>query len=210
MNNVWNFSAKWGTMLETAYPYTATYTAGTCKHDSTKIVVKAGVAGSVTAANALTRLQSGPMTIAIAAGNDFVRYYKSGFLTSANGCPTTVDHGVLLVGYGVENISKTDYGIKSTTKRWASAQEIAAKKCVNAAEVYTETTVTTTVTTINKQCILNKAAVTTTTTGDVGVWKIQNSWGTAANDGGFIKFAKEDTGLGVCGMNQYIGFINVI
>jgi hypothetical protein len=42
------------------------------------------------------------MTIALSAGNNQFRYYKDGILTSADLCPTAVDHAILLVGYGVE------------------------------------------------------------------------------------------------------------
>lgn len=56
MTNVWNFTKTWGVMPEGTYPYTATYADNTCKHDATKIVVKSAIYGSVTAANALTRL----------------------------------------------------------------------------------------------------------------------------------------------------------
>lgn len=45
-----------------------------------------------------SRLAQGPMTIAVAAGNDCWRYYSAGVLSAANNCPTNIDHGVVLVG----------------------------------------------------------------------------------------------------------------
>ena len=45
-----------------------------------------------------SRLAEGPMTIAVAAGNDCWRYYESGVLSSEHNCPTSVDHGVVIVG----------------------------------------------------------------------------------------------------------------
>ena len=38
------------------------------------------------------------MSIAVAAGNDCWRYYKSGILSEENNCPTGLDHGVAIVG----------------------------------------------------------------------------------------------------------------
>lgn len=43
-------------------------------------------------------IQNGPMTIAVAAGNDCWRFYSGGILTAANNCPTRIDHGVVVVG----------------------------------------------------------------------------------------------------------------
>jgi hypothetical protein len=43
-------------MTNADYPYTG-LNAQTCKHDKTKIVVKAGINGKVTATTALARLQ---------------------------------------------------------------------------------------------------------------------------------------------------------
>jgi len=38
------------------------------------------------------------MTIAVAADNDCWRYYKSGVLDHTHDCPTSIDHGVVIVG----------------------------------------------------------------------------------------------------------------
>ena len=43
-------------------------------------------------------LQKGPMSIAVAAGNDCWRYYESGILSEENNCPTGLDHGVAIIG----------------------------------------------------------------------------------------------------------------
>ena len=43
-------------------------------------------------------LQTGPLSIAVAAGNSCWRYYKSGILSKANNCPGGIDHGVAIVG----------------------------------------------------------------------------------------------------------------
>ena len=40
----------------------------------------------------------GPNVTYVAAGNDCWRWYSSGILSSAHGCPTNYDHAVTLVG----------------------------------------------------------------------------------------------------------------
>ena len=80
-------------MTNADYPYTG-LNAQTCKHDKTKIVVKAGINGKVTATTALARLQLGPLSIGVSANNDVFRYYKSGILYSGNLCPTNLNHAV--------------------------------------------------------------------------------------------------------------------
>jgi len=43
----------------------------------------------------------GPIAIGIQANQDAFQYYKSGIITS--GCGQDLDHGVLAVGYGIED-----------------------------------------------------------------------------------------------------------
>ena len=38
------------------------------------------------------------MTIAVSAGNSCWRWYEAGVLSTANECPTSIDHGVVVVG----------------------------------------------------------------------------------------------------------------
>ena len=42
----------------------------------------------------------GPNVTYVAAGNDCWRWYTSGILTGAHGCPTSYDHAVAIVGVG--------------------------------------------------------------------------------------------------------------
>ena len=122
MTNAWNFSRDWGMMTNADYAYTAVN--GTCKYDRTKALLKTGLYGTVTSATALTRLAKGPMSIAVAAGNSVWRYYRSGFLTSADLCPTALDHGVMLVGYDTAPIG-------TVTCRDATSAEKTAAKCAD-------------------------------------------------------------------------------
>jgi hypothetical protein len=122
MTNAWNFSKDWGMMTNADYAYTAVN--GTCKYDKTKALVKTGSYGTVTSANALARLAKGPMSIALAAGNSVWRFYKSGFLTSADLCTTAIDHGVMLVGYDTAPIGTVNC-------RTATAAEQTAVACAD-------------------------------------------------------------------------------
>jgi len=47
----------------------------------------------------------GPVAVSIEADTKTFQFYKSGILDSSN-CGTTIDHGVLAVGYGIENDKK--------------------------------------------------------------------------------------------------------
>ena len=104
MHNAWNYIRDYGSMTHADYPYTGVN--GSCLYDATRIVAKVTVHGAVTSATALTRLLQGPLAIALSAGNNVWRYYRSGILTSANLCPTRLDHGVLLVGH--ETVAATE------------------------------------------------------------------------------------------------------
>ena len=100
MSSAWNFARDWGVMTNADYPYTKT--VGSCLHDNSKIAVKAGIELNHLPADALEKLKTSPLTIAIAAGSPF-RFYKSGILTSADLCPDFyLDHAVIIVGYAVE------------------------------------------------------------------------------------------------------------
>jgi hypothetical protein len=51
-------------------------------------------------------------------------------MSSANGCPTAINHTVMIVGYGVETIvTSTAQGTPNTTCRTATLAEIAKRLC---------------------------------------------------------------------------------
>lgn len=99
-----------GLMTEDDYPYTSsTGSSGTCKADSSKVV-------SGSAPTKYTDLQQSddamtaaidqqPVSIAIEADQSSFQFYSSGVLTAK--CGTSLDHGVLAVGYGT--LDGTDY-----------------------------------------------------------------------------------------------------
>ena len=136
--------------------------------------------------------------MAVAAGNDCWRYYKSGVLSSANGCPTRLDHAVLAVGLATETVTiPGEKGTTTKTCRRAKRRERRAKSCPG--DAYYR----------RKRCCLRETTEgTPDSTEEVLVWKIQNSWSTRWGDQGFIKL-KVEGGSGVSGSNQVIEWITV-
>jgi len=93
---------------EASYPYTAT--DGTCKSSFTAAIPEGGITGYKTVGNFFfgaskssmqSAIQQQPVSIAIEADQYAFQAYESGVLSS--GCGTSLDHGVLAVGYGSES-----------------------------------------------------------------------------------------------------------
>ena len=105
MDNAFTWIEKNGGLCsESTYPYTSgtTKTAGTCQTSCTnvansKVVTYADVAASSDSAM-MAALATQTVSIAIEADQKDFQLYKSGVFTGA--CGTTLDHGVLAVGYG--------------------------------------------------------------------------------------------------------------
>jgi len=98
-----------GITSESAYPYTAK--DGTCSATGKPTVatitsfvdVNPSDDGALYAA-----LQKGPVSVAIEADQESFQFYSSGILTSA--CGAQLDHGVLVVGWGVDkSLNSTSY-----------------------------------------------------------------------------------------------------
>lgn len=105
MDGAFKFIMENGQCSDSAYPYTSgvTKTSGTCKscsavaHISACSDVKPNDQISLKAAVAQQ-----PVAVAISADTKLFQSYSSGVITSAS-CYTSLDHGVLIVGYGTEN-----------------------------------------------------------------------------------------------------------
>ena len=86
------------------YPYTAT--DGTCTK-CTPVVSISGCA-DVEPNNQLalkSAVSKQPVSVAIEADTRYFQFYSGGILTSSS-CGTQLDHGVLIIGYGVESSQK--------------------------------------------------------------------------------------------------------
>jgi KDEL-tailed cysteine endopeptidase len=66
-------------------------------------------------ANSVSDLQTAaakqPVSVSLAASTNYFQTYSSGILSNATACGTTVDHAVLVVGYGYEATSNMNYWI---------------------------------------------------------------------------------------------------
>jgi cathepsin L len=97
---------KHQTMRESDYAYTSgtTMTESKCSYD--KDLGVTNVSGYVQVKKNTDSIKAAieitPVNVAVAAGNDVFRNYKSGIVTEEDGCPTRVDHAILAVGYGYE------------------------------------------------------------------------------------------------------------
>jgi C1A family cysteine protease len=106
MDNAFQYAIDTGMCTESAYPYTSGVTkeSGTC--EKCAAVVKVTGCSDVPAGNQLLLKEAvalvGPISIALDAETALFQSYSSGVITSAK-CGTTLDHGVLIVGYGTEN-----------------------------------------------------------------------------------------------------------
>ena len=101
MDSAFNYIIDNGICDETEYPYSAT--KGTCNECSS--VVTLADCNDVSPNNQQDLLQAvsmNPVSVAIEADTKVFQMYKSGVITGDT-CGTNLDHGVLIVGYGIEN-----------------------------------------------------------------------------------------------------------
>jgi len=104
MHNYWKMSKEIGSQTNEDYEYEAQ--DGVCRNQNNKVIASKmlnyGWVGYTGDQNQIDRikeqLQTGPMSIAVSAGNDCWRWYKGGILSALDNCPTSIDHGVALVG----------------------------------------------------------------------------------------------------------------
>ena len=105
---------------EAAYPYTAKSGLFACKYDKTKGEVGATTYTDVpkSSSSALkAAIAKGPVSVAIEADKPVFHQYTGGII-SGTSCGTSLDHGVLAVGYGSEG-GKDFYIVKNSwTTSW--------------------------------------------------------------------------------------------
>jgi len=102
MDNAFKYAKANKIETESDYPYTGK--GGSCAYSSAKGKVVLSGLTDVTV-NSGTQLKAAvaqqPVSVAIEADKSVFQSYKSGIITST-ACGTTLDHGVLVVGYGTE------------------------------------------------------------------------------------------------------------
>jgi C1A family cysteine protease len=102
-----NYLEKYFAMSEASYPYTSgtTGTAGTCAYNAANTTGVGVVSWAWTTPYVATGIQAAvyaqPQSISIEANKLCFQFYKTGVLDNTN-CGTSLDHAVLMVGYGTD------------------------------------------------------------------------------------------------------------
>jgi len=132
MDNAFKYIEKYGIQSEASYPYKAV--GSTCKYDSSKVTGAVKGYKDVTANNVAqlkAALAISPVAVAIEADQIAFQGYTGGVITK--GCGTSLDHGVLAVGYGTEsgqdyflvkNSWGPSWGVNGYVKIGASASNV--------------------------------------------------------------------------------------
>ena len=119
MDTAFKFAEKTALCTEESYPYKAK--GSTCKASSCTVgIPKGSVTGfkdvsSDSEQAMMSALNQQPVSIAIEADKSVFQLYKSGVLSGT--CGTSLDHGVLAVGYGTDGgkdywLVKNSWGAK--------------------------------------------------------------------------------------------------
>jgi len=133
MDNCFKYTASKGIMKEADYAYKGK--AATCAYVASKIVYKNSAYQDVKA-NDFTQLRvavkQGPTSVAVEADQDAWKLYKSGIIS--DNCGTSLDHGVLAVGYGnnywiVKNSWGTSWGESGYLRIASGSQNDGAGVC---------------------------------------------------------------------------------
>ena len=101
MDSAFSYAVDHGMCSEIDYPYTAA--GGSCSKCGPVVAVKG--CQDIQANNQIDLKKAvikGPVSIAIEADTRIFQSYSSGVITGSS-CGTNLDHGVLIIGYGVEN-----------------------------------------------------------------------------------------------------------
>ena len=105
---------------EADYPYVAKTGLFACKYKKAEGKVQVKSYNDVTPRNPdqlKAALQHGPVSVAIEADKPVFQQYKSGVITSAE-CGTSLDHGVLAVGWGTDATAGDYFIVKNS---WSAA-----------------------------------------------------------------------------------------
>jgi len=127
MDSAFQYIMKSGQCTEAAYPYTATSDFLNCKSSSCAIAAR--ITGYVdvtpwsTTANdnaLINAVNLTPVSVAIEADTVAFQFYSGGVFNNAN-CGTTLDHGVVVTGYGTDTSTGTAVNYWSVRNSWGSS-----------------------------------------------------------------------------------------
>jgi C1A family cysteine protease len=111
MDSAFQYAIDVGLETEANYPYTAV--RGACTYSAAKKAVQLTKFTDVTPdsiKDLQAAVQHGPVSVAIEADQLGFQLYSSGVMTTASSkCGTTLDHGVVVVGSGVDAVTGQDY-----------------------------------------------------------------------------------------------------
>jgi len=102
MQNAFTYIHDKGLTSENAYPYTGTSTRSSCKAFIPETYIVGCVNVEQNELQLTYAVSQQPVSVSIEADSRSFQMYKSGVYNNEN-CGTTLDHGVLAVGYGTEN-----------------------------------------------------------------------------------------------------------
>lgn len=124
MDLAFKYAESYPLETEAEYPYVASTSIFACKYKKSEGVVQVKSYVDVTPRSSeafKAALQHGPISVAIEADQSVFHQYTGGIITS-DSCGTSLDHGVLTVGYGVDAKVGEYYIVKNSwTTGWGEA-----------------------------------------------------------------------------------------
>lgn len=122
MDNAFRYLMGNGLCSASDYPYygyQSTCMSSYCKNKDSTMSKLTGYTDvkSYYDSELISALKSRPVSVAVDASGSYFQLYSSGVLSASN-CDTSLDHGVLAVGYGVSSAGTAYYRIKNS---WSSS-----------------------------------------------------------------------------------------
>jgi len=126
MDNAFRYLMKSGLCLSSDYPYygyQSTCMSSYCEKEGSTMSKLGGYTDvkNYYDSELMSALDSRPVSVAVDASGSYFQLYSSGVLAMKN-CETSLDHGVLAVGYGVSSDGTAYYKVKNSWgKSWGAS-----------------------------------------------------------------------------------------